>query len=281
MSVRTGRNYRYDAAGNALTAGAMGLAGQYLAKSAIFLGAAALCIPALIALSLIRSDEIDYARARNAGVRKHTVKFARIFDLGKNLKLYPIRWHGIFLFQFADASVLPVISQELAHNQGASASLQMAGCDHRTADHCCTALALDWFSLGKVWTQTASIIGLWCRNSARIAIRAIFRLHGPSSRTDSLGGISAATVTVLTVLVIVDLTTGTGRFNLVQGFVGTIIALAASLSTGATGFIFDRLGHWQGFSDFGGSSGGGDGFALERHAGNKARQISRLKGSPG
>src|SRR5262249_24727159 len=48
MSARTGRNYGFDAAGNALTAGAMGLAGQYIAKGAIFLGAAALCIPALI-----------------------------------------------------------------------------------------------------------------------------------------------------------------------------------------------------------------------------------------
>jgi hypothetical protein len=36
MSARTGRNYGFDAAGNALTAGAMGLAGQYIAKSAIF-----------------------------------------------------------------------------------------------------------------------------------------------------------------------------------------------------------------------------------------------------
>jgi MFS family permease len=34
MSLRTGRNYRFDAAGNALTAGLMGLAGQYFAKSA-------------------------------------------------------------------------------------------------------------------------------------------------------------------------------------------------------------------------------------------------------
>jgi len=67
MSVRTGRNYRFNAAGNALTAGLMGLAGQYFAKSAIFFGAAALCVPALIALSRIRADEIDYARARNAG----------------------------------------------------------------------------------------------------------------------------------------------------------------------------------------------------------------------
>src|SRR2546423_61304 len=58
MSVRTGRNYRFEAVGNALTAAAMGLAGHYLTTSAIFLGAAALCVPALIALSRIRSDEI-------------------------------------------------------------------------------------------------------------------------------------------------------------------------------------------------------------------------------
>ena len=56
MSVRTGRNYRFNASGNALTAALMGLAGQYFAKSAIFFGAAALCIPALIALSRIRAD---------------------------------------------------------------------------------------------------------------------------------------------------------------------------------------------------------------------------------
>jgi MFS family permease len=48
MSVRTGRNYQFNAAGNAITAGLMGLAGQYFATSAIFFGAAALCVPALI-----------------------------------------------------------------------------------------------------------------------------------------------------------------------------------------------------------------------------------------
>ena len=83
MSARTGRNYGFDAAGNALTAGAMGLAGQYIAKGAIFLGAAALCIPALIALSCIQADEIDNARARNAGLGKRASNFQRLFDLGK------------------------------------------------------------------------------------------------------------------------------------------------------------------------------------------------------
>ncbi len=62
-----------------------------------------------------------------------------------------------------------------------------------------------------------------------------------------IGGNSAASVTVLTVLVITDLTTGTGRFNLVQGFIGTVIAIAASTSTGATGFIFEHSGRLYGF----------------------------------
>jgi hypothetical protein len=54
------------AAGNALTAAAMGLLGTYLSNHAIFLAAAALCLTALIALQRIKSDEIDYIRARNA-----------------------------------------------------------------------------------------------------------------------------------------------------------------------------------------------------------------------
>ena len=32
-----------------------------------------------------------------------------------------------------------------------------------------------------------------------------------------------------------------------QGFVGTVIAMAASISTGATGFIFGQVGHLYGF----------------------------------
>jgi hypothetical protein len=79
---------RFNAAGNALTAGLMGLAGQYFAKSAIFFGAAAWCIPALIALSRIRADEIDYGRARNAGKGEQAKSYHRIFDLGKNRNLY-------------------------------------------------------------------------------------------------------------------------------------------------------------------------------------------------
>jgi len=79
---------------------------------------------------------------------------------------------------------------------------------------------------------------------------ALFAISGQYSLlivSQIIGGMSAAAVTVLTVLVITDITTGTGRFNLVQGFVGTVIAIAASMSTATSGFIFQSVGHMQGF----------------------------------
>jgi hypothetical protein len=52
---------------------------------------------------------------------------------------------------------------------------------------------------------------------------------------------------VLTVLMITDMTTGTGRFNLVHGVIGTVIAIAAAISIGTTGFLFEKFGHVTGF----------------------------------
>jgi MFS family permease len=62
-----------------------------------------------------------------------------------------------------------------------------------------------------------------------------------------LNGVSGAVIGVMTVLVIADLTAGTGRFNLAQRAVGAKIGIAASMSTLATGFLFQGVGSFEGF----------------------------------
>jgi MFS family permease len=245
MSARTGRNNAFDAAGNALTAGAMGAAGQYIAKSAIFLGAAALCIPALIALSFIRSDEIDYARARNAGIGHSATNLQRIFELTKHLRLYVFAG-CIFLFQLADASMLPVISQDLALDKNQSATLLMAGLI--VTPQIIAAALSPWvgYYSEKFGRKPLLLIGFGIE-VLRGLLFAVDTSYPVLLIGQCLGGISAAAVTVLTVLMITDMTTGTGRFNLVQGFIGTVIAIAAAISTGASGFLFEQVGHLYGF----------------------------------
>jgi MFS family permease len=245
MSARTGRNNAFDAAGNALTAGAMGAAGQYIAKSAIFLGAAALCIPALIALSFIRSDEIDYARARNAGIGHSATNLQRIFELTKHLRLYVFAG-CIFLFQLADASMLPVISQDLALDKNQSATLLMAGLI--VTPQIIAAALSPWvgYYSERFGRKPLLLIGFGIE-VLRGLLFAVDTSYPVLLIGQCLGGISAAAVTVLTVLMITDMTTGTGRFNLVQGFIGTVIAIAAAISTGASGFLFEQVGHLYGF----------------------------------
>jgi sugar phosphate permease len=57
-----------------------------------------------------------------------------------------------------------------------------------------------------------------------------------------LDGVSGAVIGVLTALVVADLTSGTGRFNLAQGFIGTSSGVGASLSTALFGVIAVSFG---------------------------------------
>src|SRR5438034_8826153 len=58
-----------------------------------------------------------------------------------------------------------------------------------------------------------------------------------------MDGIGAAIFGVVSVLVIADLTRGTGRFNFVQGMVATAIGLGASLSNSMAGFVAQHAGY--------------------------------------
>jgi len=62
-----------------------------------------------------------------------------------------------------------------------------------------------------------------------------------------LSGVTAAIIGVLTVLVITDLTAGSGRFNLAQGVIGAASGVAASVSTLVTGYFFEGFGSGNGF----------------------------------
>src|SRR5262249_3304465 len=125
ISVRVGRNYRFAAAGNALTAGAMAAIGRFVAPWSMFLASAALCIPSLTALFFIRPNEIDYARARNAGTGEAATKFSRVMDLRKNRE-FLVFTLAVMLFQLADAAMLPAVGANLGHDEAQSRIVLMS-----------------------------------------------------------------------------------------------------------------------------------------------------------
>jgi MFS family permease len=246
MSLRTGRNVRFSAAGTALTATALGTMGSFVSTRAIFFGAAFLCVPALLALSLIRSEEIDYARARNAASDKGAQKKVhRIIDLAKNRNL--LLFAGcLVLFQFANASILPIVSEGVASSGAARGSLLISGLI--IPSQILVAILAPWVGYHSEarGRKPMLLIGMGIV-AVRATLFAFVTDYPLMVATQLLDGISGAMINVMTVLVITDLTAGTGRFNLAQGVIGAMMGVAAALSTSVTGLIFQEFGRAIGF----------------------------------
>jgi predicted MFS family arabinose efflux permease len=249
MSYRVGRNYRFSATGNAITGVGMGIAGSYFGPPAIFLAAAALCIPALAALSAIRAEEIDYARARNAGAGDAATRFMRIWDLRKNRLLF-IFAGALILFQLADAAMLPAISAHLGQDHaqtGIITGAMMIGI-LVIIPQIVVALLAPWvgYHSERFGRKPLLLIGL-AAQVLRALVLAVFDNYPAFAVAQVLDGVSGAIIGVLTFLVIIDLTTGTGRFNLARGVVATLSSIAAALSTAGSGFLIDHLGRTAAF----------------------------------
>jgi MFS family permease len=81
----------------------------------------------------------------------------------------------------------------------------------------------------------------------RALVLAVTAAYPALLATQVLSGLTGATIGVLTTVVVTDLTAGTGRFNLAMGVLGTLSGIAAAISTGVTGYIFQALGPRLGY----------------------------------
>jgi MFS family permease len=245
MSSRIGRNYRFAGAGNAVTAALMGALGAYLSNNAIFMAAALLCIPALIALNEIQANEIDYVRARNAAKRDHTFDLQKLMDFTKNWRL--VLFAGaLVLFHLCNASVLPLVSENLAHSKVANSSLFMGGLI--VVPQVVVAILAPWIGYwSELWGRKPLLLAGFAIEAARSLLFAFVSDPTWMLVVQLLDGVTGAAITVLTLLVVTDLTTGTGRFNLAQGVLGTMRGIAAAIGTASVGFIVQQFGDLTGF----------------------------------
>jgi MFS family permease len=245
MSSRVGRNFRFAAAGNALTAAVMGALAAFLSNRAIFIASALLCLPALLALWRIKANEIDYIRARNATKRDNSFDLQRLTHLGKNWKL--LLFAGcMVLFHLANGSLLPLVSENLAHGQQALGPLFMAGL--LIVPQIVVAIFAPWVGYwSELWGRKPLLLAGFAIEAVRALLLAFVSSPWLMIAVQALDGFTGAIVTVLTILVITDLTTGSGRFNLAQGVIGAATGAAAALSTGAVGIIVQRFGDFAGF----------------------------------
>jgi len=245
FSRRIGRNNSFQAAGIALTAAAMGLAGQYLAPPAIFFSAAALTLPVLAALHFIDSREIDFARARNAASRDRPHDVERLHRLLRNKPMVAFIASAV-LFRFADASMLPLASENVALAKSGANILYMAGMV--VAPHVVVAVTAPLAGrLADHWGRKTLFLAGLTFEAVRGVLFALVASAPGLVAIEVLDGASGATITVVTSIIAADLTAGTGRFNLAFGIIGLLAGVAATLSTLVSGYAVEITGPFWGF----------------------------------
>jgi MFS family permease len=153
---------------------------------------------------------------------------------------------SLFLFQLANASVLPLAGEALVHESQTGSSLIISALI--IVPQVFVALMAPWAGRqAQSWgRRPLLLIGF-----AALPIRALgFALFSDPLlllAVQALDGISATVLGVLTALVTADITAGTGRFNLALGIVGTASGIGASISTTLSGLVAETIGTSAGF----------------------------------
>jgi MFS family permease len=244
---RLGRNQRFAAIGGFCTAGLMGLLGYLFSNRLIFFAGAALAVPTLLALARIGAGEVHFARACSAPSGDyHPSRPPRSARgaLCTNFRLLVFA-SCIVLFQLANASALPLVSEELGAVRGSSLVLAAL----IFVPQLVVAILAPWVGrTARSWGRRPLLLVGLSALPIRAACFALTLNPVFLGVVQVLDGVSGAAIGVLTPVVIADVTKGTGRFNLAQGIVGTFSGVGAALSTTLSGYVTQRFGNAAGFS---------------------------------
>lgn len=248
LADRLGRNQRFASTGGLLAAGIMGLAGYVLSYRAIFLVSAALAVPLFVSLVRIGPEDVHFARS--CGAPQHPDPAtppprAHRLSMYGNFGLF-VFGICLFLFQFANASMLPLAGEALAYQGGHRSALLISALI--VMPQIVVALMAPWAGRhARIWGRKRLLLIGFAALPIRAVLFGLFAHPFLLIGFQVLDGISGTMLGVLTALVVSDLTSGSGRFNLSQGLVGVASGVGASLSTAASGLLVDRCGLSVGF----------------------------------
>jgi MFS family permease len=253
-----GTNQAFNAGGNMFAALALGAVGYYFSLRWMFLFVALLGIGAIISILRIKAEDIDFNAARGgeespegqaeqcndaAPAPASGGVWQNIKDvlacLGDLLKQPPVRVFLVaaVIFHFANAAMVPLVTQLLARGVGAKqAVLYTSGY--------MLASQLVFVVVAAASGKLASKVGrkpLFLFAFAALAARGVLYTmsHHPAAliAVQCMDGLGAGIFGVVGVLIIADLTKGTGRFNAAQGAIATAQGIGAFLSNSVAGYL--------------------------------------------
>lgn len=242
--ARVGRNEACFHAGNVTAAVIAITLSRALGNVGIFYGVAMMAVFSAIAVLLIRERDIDHVLARGADGEADAGRAVSRWSIVTDRRILLFA-AAVVLFHFANAAMLPLVGQKVGHTTPDIASTLMAVCII-VAQVTMIPVAILASKFAVMRRKPVLLVG-FCVLPLRGLLYTLTDSPVLLIGNQILDGIGAGIFGVVAVLMIADLTRGTGRFNFAQGVVATSIGLGAALSNYVTGLIVDARGFDAGF----------------------------------
>jgi MFS family permease len=247
LPLRLGRNSAFSHSGNALTALLAGYLGFRVGQQWIFYSSALFGFAAIASAALIRNADIDNQAARalapEASTGQHgPVSVLSLLREGRILVFVL----AVVIFHVANAALLPLAGQELAHANPQSSSLYMSACIVAAQLMMAPVAFLVGRLTGRVGRKPIFLVAFGV-----VALRGVLFSLGAGGAyivfVQVLDGFATGVAGILTTVVISDLAKGTGRFNLLVGMAQTSISAGAFCSHLLAGFTAKSFGFVSAF----------------------------------
>lgn len=252
LERRVGRNEAFNHAGNVAAAALAGLLGHYVGREYIFYLVAAMAVASIVSILFVNGSEINHDVARGAAEKptdskqqpdKSDVSSIKALFKDRRVLIFAV---AVTLFHFANAAMLPLVGQTLADGKDTGASLYMSACIITAQLVMIPVSAYAGRAAGTRGRKPVFLIAFLA-----LPLRGVLYTMSDNPyflvSVQILDGVAAGIFGVLMLIIIADLTRGTGRFNLAQGAIGTAVGLGASLSNVVAGYVVNRAGYDAGF----------------------------------
>ncbi|WP_353072474.1 MFS transporter [Tunturiibacter gelidoferens] len=248
-----GKNQSFNSAGNVACALLIAGMSHLFGNRAIFITAAVLTIPTVLAIRAIKSKDIDYNLSRGGASQVDGKEVPARASVMKTLlgdRVLLVFLGCAFLFHFANAAMLPQLGEMLSHGAKATAAPFMSACIIVTqVVIMCFASAIGRFA-NLHGRKPLLMVGFGVL-PIRALLYTLTHNAGSLIAIQILDGVANAIFVVVSILVVADRTRGTGRFNLVQGSLATAVGLGAALSNTFGGELIQHFSYRISFVSLG------------------------------
>jgi MFS family permease len=248
LAEHLGRNAACDRTGNIFIGGFAGLVGWVFGQRAVFHLVPLFAVLTTLTVLAIPADAIDHQQARGLDDDDRLADGER-----------PAGWHvmldrkpllvlagGVALFHFANAPMLPLLTQKLALSHAGAETILVAACVV-VAQLVSVPTALLVGARADSWGRKPLLLVAFAALPLRGVLYTLSNDAAFLVAVQALDGIGLGILDALIALILADIMHGTGRYNVARGVVGTVQGVGGSLSNVVAGLIVVTAGYAAAF----------------------------------